>query len=420
MAPDYPRGSLNANWFSALNAVSFQIVLGAPMILYFKSLGATATVLGVAAAMTPLLNIAQIPAAHHLARTGYRRFILLGWGTRTIFVFAMALVPLLPFLGEMGQMSLLLLALFIFNLVRGAAAGAWLPWLTELIPEEIRGRFLSRDQVFLHAGSLLSLIFSSWMLQGGAERWQFSLLFFISALSATGSLIFLKRMPDVDASDVANGSNAPVPWLEIITYPPFLRNLIFTMIYVMAIGAAAVFGVSFMKTRLGFSESLVLMCGAGYFLGAILSLPFMGRLLDKTTSKRMLLCVLLVFVAIFAIWSLLAGGLLAGSLALVMALHVVSGAAGANFNLAHVRLIMGMMPPMGRSHFFAFFSVISSLGLALAPLLWGVVIDAIGAREASWGATIWNRYSVFYACSTLGMALSAAATFFLIEKKVHS
>ena len=36
----YPPGALNINGFSFFNAVSFQIVLGAPVILFAKSLGA--------------------------------------------------------------------------------------------------------------------------------------------------------------------------------------------------------------------------------------------------------------------------------------------------------------------------------------------------------------------------------------------
>lgn len=416
MASIYPRGSTNANWFSAFNAVSFQIVLGSPMILYFKTLGASATILGVVAALTPLLTIAQIPAAHFLAKVGYRRFILLGWGTRSFFIFLMAAVPLMGFLNNTFQMALLLSALFIFNVLRGISSGAWLPWLTDLIPEEIRARFLSRDQVFLHTGSLLSLFLSSFMLQGEAHAWQFATLFLVSALAASGSLLFLTRMPDVDASDTKRGSNTPVPWLEIITYPPFLRLLLFTLLYVLAIAGAGVFGVAFMKANLGFSESQILLFGGGYFVGAIVSLPLVGRILDHTTSKRLLFWTLAIMVVIFSCWGLLAAKLMLPTFSIILVLHLLSGAAGANFNLAHVRLMMATMPPMGRSHFFAFFSVITSLGLGLSPVIWGLLIDAIGAREAGWGVTIWNRYSLFYAFTTLGMAASALGTFFLTEK----
>ena len=42
----FPAGLHNAFPFSTFNALSFQIVLGSPMVLYAKTLGASATVLG--------------------------------------------------------------------------------------------------------------------------------------------------------------------------------------------------------------------------------------------------------------------------------------------------------------------------------------------------------------------------------------
>src|SRR6266567_6202494 len=89
--PHFPPGLHNAFLFAAFNALSFQIVLASPMILYAKSLEASATVLGIIAGMMPLLVIFQIPAASHVNRIGYKRFVLGGWSTRVIFVFAVAL-----------------------------------------------------------------------------------------------------------------------------------------------------------------------------------------------------------------------------------------------------------------------------------------------------------------------------------------
>jgi len=52
-----PHGLNNAYLFAMFNALSFQVVLASPMILYAKSLGASATVLGIIAGMMPLLVI---------------------------------------------------------------------------------------------------------------------------------------------------------------------------------------------------------------------------------------------------------------------------------------------------------------------------------------------------------------------------
>src|SRR3954462_13556021 len=89
----FPAGLHNAFLFSGFNALSFQIVLSSPMVLYAKTLGSSATVLGIIAGMMPLLVIFQIPAANYIERVGFKRFVYAGWGTRVAFIFALERVP---------------------------------------------------------------------------------------------------------------------------------------------------------------------------------------------------------------------------------------------------------------------------------------------------------------------------------------
>src|SRR5687767_10789929 len=115
----FPPGLNNAFRFATFNALSFQIVLGSPMVLYAKSLDASATVLGILAGMMPLLVIFQIPAAHYVNQVGYKRFVYAGWGVRVFFIFLMALVPLSgSFLDSSTRLALILTLLFAFNLSR--------------------------------------------------------------------------------------------------------------------------------------------------------------------------------------------------------------------------------------------------------------------------------------------------------------
>src|SRR5438046_4867035 len=103
----FPPGMANAFVFATFNALSFQIVLGSPMVLYARSLDASATVLGIIAGMMPLLVIFQIPAASHSNRVGYKRFVFAGWGTRVMFIFAMALAPRAGFLNAGARLALM-------------------------------------------------------------------------------------------------------------------------------------------------------------------------------------------------------------------------------------------------------------------------------------------------------------------------
>src|SRR5258708_15977004 len=113
----FPPGLHNAYLFATFNAFSYQVVLNSPMVLYAKTLNASATVLGIITGMMPLLVIFQIPAASYISRVGYKRFVFAGWGTRVMFIFGMSLVPLTEvFLNEVSRLGLILALLFGFNL----------------------------------------------------------------------------------------------------------------------------------------------------------------------------------------------------------------------------------------------------------------------------------------------------------------
>ena len=413
----YPPGVLNVNGFTAFNALAVQITMGAPVLLYAKGLGASATLLGFIAALASLLTVCQIPTAHFMGRVGYRGFILYGWGLRTVCIFLLSAIPLMAFLGGPGKLLAMVLALFVFNLLRSISLAAWLPWLTELIPENVRGRFLSRDQIFMHAGFLVSLGVGAAMLYGRSSNLQFALLFLVGAVATVASLLFLRKVPDVEAREAVIRSGARVPWREIVFYPPFFRLVLFALLVAMAYSTGGVFNVPFMKSRLGFSDSRIMFYDLFYYSGALMTLPFVGRVLERTGSKLVMQITMGVFCLIQAGWWLMAADMIAPSPAFVVSLRFLAGVSGANFGLAITRLMMNTMPSMGRSHFFAFFTVIASLGTGLAPILWGMQIDACNGLHAATGPLDWNKYSLYYFAVLVITVITWALAFFLHEKE---
>jgi MFS family permease len=403
----YPPGSLNVNGFSFFNAVSFQIVLGAPVILFAKSLGASSFVLGTIAALTPLLNILQLLAARFLHRVGYKRFVLAGWGARTLFTFCIAVLPLLPGLSLSTRLGLLIAALFCFNLLRGFSAGAWLPWLTALVPASVRGRFLSRDNAFMHLGCLAALLLSAWVMTGSVEADEYAAVFGIGLLSALVSLGFVRLIPEAESAEERKQSGVPVPWSAMLRFPPFAKLLWFTTIYMTVIGSLGVFTVEYLVVRGKFSESMILLLSAWSFVGALAGLAITAPRLDATGSKPWLRHGLVIMALVIFGWFLLASGLLPGWPALVAALNFFGGVAGAIFGVANTRITMGSVPAMGRNHFFALFTVVSGLGLGGAPMVWGAMLDTLGTLDVVLGAMTINRYSVYFAVLVVlaGLAL---------------
>lgn len=395
-APALPAGSLNINGFSFFNAVCFQIMLGAPVVLYAKSLGASSFVLGVIAGFTPLLTVLQFVAARLLHRTGYRRLVLAGWGTRTVFTCIIASLPLWPGFDNGQRLWLLLAALFAFNALRGFASGAWMPWLTAIVPENVRGRFLSRDQAFMHLGCFVALVVSSWMSGGKPDPQRSAAVFGVGAVAALISLWFIRRVPEGHSAEEMRRSAVPVPWLAMMKHAPFARLLFFSLLYSMVIGGLGVFTVEFLAVKEKFGEDSILLLGAFAFVGALAGLALTGPWLDETGSKPWMARALLLFEVGVLGWLLLAGGLIPAWKSVVGGLNLLGGVAGAMFGVASTRILMASVPVMGRNHFFALYAVLSGLVMGAAPMAWGAVLDLLGSLDILFGGFHLNRYTVYF------------------------
>lgn len=414
-AVSIPAGMQHAYNFNFLNAVSFQIATGTPAVLYAKSLGASATVLGVVASMLPLLAVFQLPAANFIPRFGYKKFMLGGWGLRTTMVFALAVIPALLFTDGTTKLCLVLAALFIYALLRGISAGCWMPWITAVLPEESRGVYLSREQLSIHAGSLVALGVSAMTLEWMPHPWRFSTIFLLSAVAGIVSLRSIQQVPDAEATATVRSSSQPVPWLTILNFPPFRRLVLFNLLWVLVAGALPLFSVAFTREVPKLTESHILALSLGGFIGAIGTLPLTARFLDRTGSKIVLRLVTFLAGLVTLGWATMAAGLMPGLAWIVALLNFGFGVASANFAVANARLSMATMPVMGRNHFFALYTVITSLATGLSPVFWGILIDAMNGTHGRLIGADLNYYSVYFMISAGIMAVTFLAVGMLRE-----
>jgi MFS family permease len=394
----FPPGLNNAFFFATFNALSFQVVLGSPMLLYAKSLGASATVLGLLTGMMPLLVIFQIPAASYINRVGYKRFVYAGWGIRVALIFVVALVPLTGgFLDVATRLVLILALLFGFNLSRGISSAGWLPWISSLVPAQVRGRYLSREAGVVNVSCFASTVLAALCVGPSPKPWQFALIFSFSAVAGAISLTFLKRIPEGTPPGDEGHSSGAVPWMAIVNFAPFKKLLLMVLAWAAGFGGMQAFTVIYLKDAAAMSEGRVLLVNSIFFLGGFCSLWFLGSRLDGLGSKPVLTFSFAIWLVLQAGWTMLAGGALTTRLSLVLGLQFLMGLFAALVTMSNTRLVMAIAPVMGRNHFFALFSVVLSVTQGLAPIAWGILIDAVGARRAGWAGLDWNNFSIFFA-----------------------
>ena len=393
----FPPGLHHAFTFAAFNALSFQIVLGSPMVLYGKSLGASATVLGIIAGMVHLLTVFQVPAANHVARIGCKRFVFAGWGIRVMFIGAMACVPLLSGpLGPSTLLSLILLLLFCFNLSRGISSAAWLPWITALLPSELRGRYLAREAAFVNGASFAAFVLAAFCLSSKPDPWRFSLIFVFSTVMGAVSLSFLKKIPDAAPPEPPRGGSGPVPWLAMSAHPPFRKLLRVVVAWAVGYGGINTFTVALLKSETALTERTILLVMASAYLGGWASLWILGGKIDRLGSRPVLLFSFSTWLVILAGMTLVSARVLNPSLLLLVPLQVLMGLTAALVQMATTRLAMITIPVMGRSHFFALFTVVGSLILGVSPIVWGLMIDLLQPLKVVLHGFELNRFSVFF------------------------
>ncbi|HKM58326.1 MAG TPA: MFS transporter [Chthoniobacterales bacterium] len=413
----FPPDAKNSFRFSLFNALNFQITLGAPMILYAKALGGSATTIGIVASLAPLMTVLQLPTAYFIPRVGYKGFVLSGMSARAVLLFVLAILPLLHFLRPVTQVELMLTCLFLFNVVRGISTGAWLPWLTALIPPGARTNFLRSDQLHMQCGGMLAIAISTIVLWSGGRPWQFALLFAISMFSGMLSLHFVGKIPDIEVGDQMKSSGQPVPWLAILKYPPFQKLLTFNVVYSWVVGGLGAFVIAFLEGKAGYTAGQVLAASLAGAFGAFASVPFIGPVLERTGSKPVLRISLALYLIAILFWVFVTGELVPAHYLLVGIDYLLLGIAGGLFSIANVRIAMDTMPELGRNHFFSLFTVFTSLSLGLAPIFWGVFLDGLAKHEFGLGIFHVNRFSSYF----ILLALLGIVTLFLsrplIERK---
>lgn len=142
------------------------------------------------------------------------------------------------------------------------------------------------------------------------------------------------------------------------------------------------------------------------FLGGLSSLWFLGSRIDRLGSKPVLTFCFRLWILVLTGWVLISGGAVSQRLALVLVLQFFMGLLAALIQMANTRLGMAVIPVMGRNHFFALYSVLGNVTLGLAPIGWGLLIDAAGSRSPAWLGLTWGRYTVFFTAAALTFAVT--------------
>ena len=385
--------------FIIFNVMSFQIALGTPLVLLARHWGGSPFYIGALASLVPLLTTLQIYMAPRVEYIGFRRVMLSGWTGRNVILVLIALLPFCSrFVSSSFQLEALFAFMLLYNFLRGLASSSWLPWLTALVPEPMRGRYFSADQFTCYLSSAATFYFCGKILGDQPGDLQFGIIFTIALLSGWISLYFLKA---IDSPPPKEGNPTLEPFLvwarRIWRIPAFRRLIRVNIMFSLAIAAWEPFTTLFMRDQLHVSERIILYISAVKTLGAVGSAWAWGLLADRFSSRPVMALSSRIILVTMFVWLLLATGIYPTSTWFLMAVSVVFQIGILGFVISNLRYCMNDAAKDYPVLALTLFSVLTSLANALAPNLWGAMLSTIEDFKIQLGIFRIDQYTCFYA-----------------------
>jgi MFS family permease len=402
------RGALRQIIVSWLfGAAWMYMVSGAIFTRYAKLLHVSNFGFGILATVPFIGALAQLPASLFLERYGHRKltFLWCAFLHRILWLVIAVLPWLVP---PSWQWPALLSIMLLSTVLANISTPAWLAWMAELIPGQIRGRYFSRRIQFGQAVGLVLSFLTGLVLDWPQPDQQIlmrniiSTVFAFASLCGIADILLFLRVPDTAAT-----ARRPALSLRGLVHGPlkdrnFRRFLGYSFSMTFATGFIGQFVWLYLFDEVGMSNSRanLLLVSIPLAVG-MLSYPFWGRIVDRFGSKVALITAGSLVINGATVWIFVTRD----SWIPAYLFALVATAAWAGMDIAGFNLLLRMTQDGDRRNASNTAVIaINSLVVAIAGTLSGIFGGSIAEWLGNdWRVTILGRtltyHSVLFACS---------------------
>lgn len=364
------------------------LAVGAFLTALAVELGASNAVIGALAAVPHLAQLAQLPAVYTVDRLRARKRIYLvsGWVARPMLLVIAAAAW---FLDGAAALSVILVA-FTVRYVAGAFLScSWNSWIRDLVPDRQMGRvFSGRQRSMIAVGIVLSLLAA-----GLVDAWKtwapypvtvaYGIVYCLAFFGGAYAVLAARHIVEPPMA-----SHDPQPLLTRLRSPfrhkNYKRLIRFLASWNFAINLAAPFFTVHMLKRMELDLVWVIGFATLSQIAAYLTVTNWGRIADVSTNKAVLrVCGSMFVVAIFAWTFTTMPDMHAGTVPLLIAIHIATGIASAGVNLAGGNIAMKLAPQGDATPFLAAGAMVNALAAGSAALIGGVTADLFATWELS-------------------------------------
>ena len=348
--------------------------------LFALAYGANNAQIGQLTAVASLFSlVALLPGAAAIKLVGGRRkAVVVAFGG--VLSRAALLVWLaLPFLGSGGGGAVIIIiaANALLNGFAYFANPAWTAMVADIVPREIRGRFFSHRNYAVNIPALLVVPLAGWLIQvGNTQRYPFAGYQLAFALALVTGALATYCFAQIDDPVPSSQASQPLPFKELVriirTAPSFMSLVACTLVWNLGVQMVGPFLNVYLVKHLGATTSMVGWVLAAASLAALLTQPWVGRLVDRKGNiwvqgvlSLIITWIPMAWMAATAAWQLIV-------------VNAIAGILWAGHGLASFNLLLDLAPVEARAEANALFQIVIVGSATLAPIVGGYLADTFG------------------------------------------
>jgi MFS family permease len=394
------QGMFVANIEGMYATIYFNLVSGAFLTGYALYLGMNDFHIGLLGAIPAISNVPAIFSAYWAERIGSRKRIIIPAITFSRFLWLPLL--LLPFISENKTVVVWsFLGIYLISALSGGICiNTWQSWISDIVPEKIRGRFWGRRSRILSVASIVTLLLGGIILDAykaaDLELYGYVSLFVIALIFAGLSSFMLKKQSEPIMEPLES-----VSLLENILKPyrdrEYRKIIISFALFNGALGLSAAFFSAYMLEYLKMSYSQISMFSIFSLIVGIFFNLYWGHIMDSVGLKPVLLINLVIISVIPLLWTLA----LTTGLWLLVILWALVGIGWSGFNLAALNLPFSFSPKQGRSYYLGVLHITSGITFFISSVLAGVLAEHLFGLDTYIGGLHIIHYHVLFIASSI-------------------
>ncbi|MBI4556436.1 MAG: hypothetical protein HY706_02540 [Candidatus Hydrogenedentes bacterium] len=387
--------------FTTFNVISWQCIVGPALVLFARKIDMPASWVGFLISFMPLSMVFVLGTTPLVTWLGSKRLMFTTWMLRNLIAGVVFLMPwAVAHCGTRAAWYVLLGATLGFCLMRAAGAGAWFPWLHEVVPENQRGAYFSAEASVAQMVNIGVILGQGLLLRGDPDVGRFLIIYAVGIVAGLVSLIWMYRVPGGDSVDEG------LTWQESYSaYRAAFSDRAFLWFVVTAalcfsctswLGSALVL---YMRDALGLSSRTIMILMAAGSVGVLLTIRHWARFAEHSGSGATIFLSLSGHSIIALTFLVLAPGVPGTFYALgpVLVLGTIFG--GAQWMAAH-RAMLNYVKTSARVGYTNLWTVGTALTMGITPILAGQIIDA-------WG--LWGFRTCFLIAGLAGFLCALAS-----------